>query len=91
MAKEYGISLGRILKEEGRRRDFNQTKFSRWPFPTMDIDLCSMGSSGDRGLVRGGLEGRGGFRWNLINWYCIKFISAKYLRVFRRCTESRSW
>lgn len=55
MAKEYGISLGRILKEEGRRRDFNQTKFSRWPFPTMDIDLCSMGSSGDRvlGLVRG--------------------------------------
>lgn len=93
MAKEYGISLGRILKEEGRRRDFNQTKFSRWPFPTMDIDLCSMGSSGDRvlGLVRGGLEGRGGFRWNLINWYCArfpKFISAKYLRVFRRCTES---
>lgn len=64
--------------------------------PTMDIDLCSMGSSGDRvlGLVRGGLEGRGGFRWNLINWYCArfpKFISAKYLRVFRRCTESRSW
>lgn len=33
--------MGRILKAEGRRRDVNQTKFSRWPFPTMDIDLCS--------------------------------------------------